>query len=95
MERRDWYLRLLDLLRVRSRTIDDIVRQAVPTLPHTRLSGSVKVVRPTPPDWRGWVDVPGRSVGKGEVDRRYEHSGGTTLVSVLHKKGDLPVAVES
>ena len=29
-ERRDWYLRLLDLLRVRSRTIDDIVRQAAP-----------------------------------------------------------------
>ena len=28
--RRDWYLRLLDLLRVRSRTIDDIVRQAKP-----------------------------------------------------------------
>jgi glutamyl-tRNA synthetase len=29
-ERREWYLRLLDLLRVRSRTIDDIVRQAAP-----------------------------------------------------------------
>ena len=28
--RRDWYLRLLDLLRVRARTIDDIVRQAGP-----------------------------------------------------------------
>jgi glutamyl-tRNA synthetase len=30
VDRRDWYLRLLDLLRVRSRTIDDIVRQAGP-----------------------------------------------------------------
>ena len=30
VERRDWYMRLLDLLRVRSRTIDDIVRQAGP-----------------------------------------------------------------
>ena len=30
LERRSWYLRLLDLLRVRSRTIDDIVRQAGP-----------------------------------------------------------------
>ena len=30
VERRDWYLRLLDLLRIRSRTIDDIVRQAGP-----------------------------------------------------------------
>src|SRR6266480_1609908 len=30
VERREWYLRLLDLLRVRSRTIDDIVRQAGP-----------------------------------------------------------------
>jgi glutamyl-tRNA synthetase len=30
LARRDWYLRLLDLLRVRSRTIDDIVRQAKP-----------------------------------------------------------------
>jgi len=30
IERREWYLRLLDLLRVRSRTIDDIVRQAGP-----------------------------------------------------------------
>lgn len=29
-ERRDWYLRLLDLLRIRSRTLDDIVRQAGP-----------------------------------------------------------------
>jgi glutamyl-tRNA synthetase len=28
--RRDWYLELLDLLRVRARTIDDIVRQAGP-----------------------------------------------------------------
>jgi len=28
--KRDWYLRLLDLLRVRARTIDDIVRQAGP-----------------------------------------------------------------
>ena len=28
--RRDWYLQLLDLLRVRARTIDDIVRQAGP-----------------------------------------------------------------
>jgi glutamyl-tRNA synthetase len=28
--RRDWYLKLLDLLRVRSRTIDDIIRQAKP-----------------------------------------------------------------
>ncbi|MFL5580001.1 MAG: glutamate--tRNA ligase [Gemmatimonadaceae bacterium] len=28
--RRDWYLRLLDLLRVRARTVDDIVRQARP-----------------------------------------------------------------
>jgi glutamyl-tRNA synthetase len=33
--RRDWYLDLLDLLRVRARTIDDIVRQAGPYfLPH-------------------------------------------------------------
>jgi glutamyl-tRNA synthetase len=32
VERHDWYLRLLDLLRVRSRTIDDIVRQAGPYL---------------------------------------------------------------
>jgi glutamyl-tRNA synthetase len=30
VERRDWYLRLLDLLRVRSRTIDDIINQARP-----------------------------------------------------------------
>ena len=29
-ERRDWYLALLDLLRVRARTTDDIVRQATP-----------------------------------------------------------------
>jgi glutamyl/glutaminyl-tRNA synthetase len=28
--RRDWYLSLLDLLKVRARTIDDIVRQAEP-----------------------------------------------------------------
>ena len=31
-ERRDWYLALLDLLRVRARTTDDIVRQATPYL---------------------------------------------------------------
>jgi glutamyl-tRNA synthetase len=30
VERREWYLSLLDLLRVRSRTIDDIVNQARP-----------------------------------------------------------------
>jgi len=29
-ERKDWYFRLLDLLRIRSRTLDDIVRQAGP-----------------------------------------------------------------
>lgn len=28
--RRDWYIRLLDLLKVRARTVDDIVRQAKP-----------------------------------------------------------------
>jgi glutamyl-tRNA synthetase len=28
--RREWYRRLLDLLRVRARTVDDVVRQAVP-----------------------------------------------------------------
>ncbi|HEY8166820.1 MAG TPA: glutamate--tRNA ligase [Gemmatimonadaceae bacterium] len=31
--RHDWYLQLLDLLRVRARTIDDIVRQAAPYFP--------------------------------------------------------------
>jgi glutamyl-tRNA synthetase len=31
-ERRDWYLGLLDLLRVRARTVDDVVRQAQPYL---------------------------------------------------------------
>jgi glutamyl-tRNA synthetase len=31
--RHDWYLQLLDLLRVRARTIDDIVRQATPYFP--------------------------------------------------------------
>ncbi len=31
--RRDWYMSLLDLLRVRARTIDDIVRQARPYFP--------------------------------------------------------------
>jgi glutamyl-tRNA synthetase len=30
--RRDWFLRLIDLLKIRSRTIDDVVRQAVPYL---------------------------------------------------------------
>jgi glutamyl-tRNA synthetase len=29
-ERNEWYFQLLDLLRVRARTIDDIVRQAIP-----------------------------------------------------------------
>ena len=32
--RRDWYVRLVDLLKVRARTIDDIVRQAVPYIRH-------------------------------------------------------------
>ncbi|HJQ18763.1 MAG TPA: glutamate--tRNA ligase [Gemmatimonadaceae bacterium] len=30
--RRDWFLRLIDLLKIRARTIDDIVRQATPYL---------------------------------------------------------------
>jgi glutamyl-tRNA synthetase len=33
--RGDWYMRLLDLLRVRARTVDDIVRQAAPFLQDT------------------------------------------------------------
>ena len=33
--RRDWFNRLVDLLRVRARTIDDVVRQAVPYLSET------------------------------------------------------------
>jgi glutamyl-tRNA synthetase len=33
--RREWYLSLLDLLRVRARTLDDIVRQAAPYLKDT------------------------------------------------------------
>jgi glutamyl-tRNA synthetase len=31
--RKDWYLALIDLLKVRARTIDDIVRQAAPYFP--------------------------------------------------------------
>ena len=30
--RRDWFLRLIDLLKVRARTVDDIVRQSIPYL---------------------------------------------------------------
>jgi glutamyl-tRNA synthetase len=33
MARKDWYFALLDLLKVRARTIDDIVRQAAPYFP--------------------------------------------------------------
>ena len=33
--RHDWYLRLLDLLRVRARTIGDIIRQAAPYFSET------------------------------------------------------------
>jgi len=57
-------------------------------------AGHLKIVRPTLPDWLDWVVVRGLRVGKGGVDLRYERSGGTTLVSVLHKKGDLHVAIE-
>ena len=32
--RRSWYIRLIDLLKVRARTVDDIVRQAVPYIRH-------------------------------------------------------------
>jgi glutamyl-tRNA synthetase len=32
--RRDWYLALIDLLKVRARTVDDIVRQATPYFAH-------------------------------------------------------------
>ena len=31
-KRRDWYVRLIDLLKIRARTVDDIVRQATPFL---------------------------------------------------------------
>ncbi|MDQ2783488.1 MAG: amylo-alpha-1,6-glucosidase, partial [Chloroflexota bacterium] len=57
-------------------------------------AGHLKIVRPTLPDWLDWVVVRGLRVGKGEVDLRYERSSGTTLVAVLHTKGDLHVVIE-
>jgi glycogen debranching enzyme len=54
----------------------------------------LNIVRPTLPDWLDWVVIRGVRVGDGHVDLRYERSGGTTLVAVLHKKGDLDVIIE-
>ncbi len=58
------------------------------------VAGDVKIVRPILPDWLDWVVVRGLRVGNGQVDLRYERSGGTTLVAVLHKKGDLRVVID-
>jgi len=68
--------------------------QSVLGLTPDAFAGHLKIVRPTLPDWLDWVVVRGLRVGKGEVDLRYERSGGTTLVAVLHTKGDLHVIIE-
>ena len=64
--------------------------------PHAgRLCGPPEIsFVPTLPDWLDWVVIRGVQVGNGHVDLRYERSGGTTLVAVLHKKGDLDVMIE-
>ena len=56
-------------------------------------AGHLNIIRPTLPDWLDWVIIRGVRVGKGHVDLRYERSGGTTLVAVLHKEGDLQVMI--
>jgi glycogen debranching enzyme len=58
------------------------------------LARQLRIVHPTLPDWLDWVVIRGIQVGEGHVDLRYERSGGTTLVAVLHKEGDLQVVVE-
>ncbi len=57
-------------------------------------AGHLNIIRPTLPDWLDWVVIRGIQVGEGHVDLRYERSGGTTLVAVLHKKGDVQVVIE-
>ncbi|MDQ6908188.1 MAG: amylo-alpha-1,6-glucosidase, partial [Chloroflexota bacterium] len=68
--------------------------QSVLGLAPDACAGQLKIVRPLLPDWLDWVVVRGLRVGEGRVDLRYERSGGTTLVAVLHKQGDLHVVVE-
>jgi glycogen debranching enzyme len=57
-------------------------------------AGQLNIIRPTLPDWLDWVVIRGVHVGNGHVDLRYERSGGTTLVAVLHKEGPLEVMIE-
>ncbi|HEX5502352.1 MAG TPA: glycogen debranching N-terminal domain-containing protein [Thermomicrobiales bacterium] len=54
----------------------------------------LEILRPVLPDWLDWVVVRGLDVGGASVDLKYQRADGTTLVAVLHKEGELQVAIE-
>ncbi|NUR34641.1 MAG: hypothetical protein HOQ30_11575, partial [Gemmatimonadaceae bacterium] len=60
--RRDWYLALLELLKVRARTTDDIVRQAAPYLADA-------ITYDAEAEAKQWKDRPGTAKLLGEVRR--------------------------
>lgn len=68
--------------------------QSVLGLAPNAFARRLHIIRPRLPDWLNWVLVRGLTVADGQVDLRYERSGETTLVAVLHKEGDVQVMIE-
>jgi glycogen debranching enzyme len=54
-------------------------------------SGELRIIRPTLPRWLQWVELRRLSVGRGEVDLRYQRVGDHTAVDVAAMRGDVRV----
>jgi glycogen debranching enzyme len=78
---------------------------AAGAIPHTLMAvlglepdgfkGHLKITDPCLPEWLDWVAVHDLSVGRAQVDLRYERSGDETLVAVTRKQGELEVVVHT
>lgn len=53
--------------------------------------GELRIVRPTLPRWLDWVEIHRITVGRGEVDLRYQRVGEHTAVDVAAMRGKLRV----
>ena len=54
-------------------------------------NGELRIVRPTLPRWLDWVEIHRLTVGRGEVDLRYQRVGDHTAVDVAAMRGALRV----
>jgi len=67
--------------------------QSILGLQPDAVAGSLRIVRPTLPDWLGEVTLRGLRVGPAIVDLRFRREAAGTRVTVLRKEGSLTITL--